>query len=410
MSSVASVTKPRFNPFDRNFRADPHPTYHALREADPVHREMGMWVVTGHSEALSIIRDRRFLSGFIPEQIKRQADRLGVVDYEAFMRLARQSIVFTDNPHHARLRRLVGSAFSPSRLESFDAVIQDVVKGLVSRALEREELDAIEDFAERIPLGVMVRKLGIDPSLSQTIGQWTREIRFLLEPGLLTRADFVQVGDTLTEYTSFLRTLIAERRRKPGDDLISEFIAARDGADQLVDDEIVHACIMVFVAGNETTKSLIGNAIGALLDRPDQLARLRETPDRVGNAVLEVLRWSTPLQHSKRVASEPASIGGKSISVGDVILLCLGAANRDPRQFPDPDRFDIERDTSGHLGFGFGMHACLGGRIAQREAEVALSALLASAGEIRPGVGQRALQENEHIVRGYAHLPIFLSA
>lgn len=410
MSSVARVTKPRFNPFDRNFRADPHPAYHALREADPIHREMGMWVVTGHGEALSIIRDRRFLSGFIPEQIKRQADRLEVTDYDAFMRLAHQSIVFTDAPQHARLRRLVGSAFTPSRLESFDAVIHDIVTGLVSRALERGDFDAIEDFAEQIPLGVMTRKLGIDPSMSQMIGRWTREIRFLLEPGLLTRADFIQVRDTLIEYTNFLRTLIAERRRNPGDDLISEFIAARDGADQLVDEEIMHACIMVFVAGNETTKSLIGNAIGALLDHPDQLALLRNAPDRVGNAVLEVLRWSTPLQHSKRVASEPVLIGGKSIAVGDVILLCLGAANRDPRQFPDPDRFDIERNTSGHLGLGFGMHACLGGHVAQREAQTAISELLKSARDIRPGAGARVLQENEQIVRGYAHLPISVSA
>jgi len=410
MSSVARVTKPRFNPFDRNFRADPHPTYHALRESNPIHREMGMWVVTGHSEALAIIRDRRFLSGFIPEQIKRQADRLDVTDYDAFMRLARQSIVFTDNPEHARLRRLVGAAFTPSRLESFDAVIHDVVTELASKALERGELDAIDDFAEYIPLGVMARKLGLDPSTWQTVGQWTREIRFLLEPGLLTRADFLKVKDTLTEYTNFLRNLIAERRRNPGDDLISEFIAARDGADQLDDEEIVHACIMVFVAGNETTKSLIGNAIGALLDHPDQLARLRNAPDRIGNAVLEVLRWSTPLQHSKRVASESVLVGQKSIGAGDVILLCIGAANRDPRQFPDPDRFDIERDTSGHLGFGFGMHACLGGRIAQREAETAVSALLKFARDIRPGAGERVLQENEHIVRGYAHLPISLSA
>jgi cytochrome P450 len=410
MSSLAVATAPRFNPFDRHFRADPYPFYHALRENDPVHREMGMWVLTRYSDVIFILRDQRFLSGLVAEQINRQADRLHITDYAAFIQLAHQSIVFTDNPQHTRLRRLVGSAFAPHRLASFEAVIHEVVDGLVSRALVCGELDAVEDFAEQIPLGVMCRKLDIDPSMSQTIGRWTREIRFLLEPGLLTRSDFAQVRDTLAEYTDFLHGLIAERRRKPGEDLISEWLAARVGPDQLVDEEIVHACMLVFVAGNVTTKSLIGNGIAALIDHPDQLACVRQKPERIGNAVLEVLRWSTPTQLTKRLASEPVAIGGKSIGAGDVVLLCLGAANRDPTQFPDPDRFDVERDTSGQLGFGFGMHACLGGRVAQRETAAALGALLASASRIEAGSTPRVLQESEINIRGYARLPISLSA
>jgi hypothetical protein len=414
MSSPALDTtrvrrSPRFNPFDRGFRLDPYPTYHALREYDPVHRGMGMWVLTRYADVVAVLRDQRFLSGLIPVQIERQASRLDVGDYAAFLSLAHQSIVFTDNPHHDRLRRLVGTAFSSRRLETFDPIIEEVVDGLVTRAMKCRELDAIVDFAEQIPLGVMSRKLGIDPSMSQTIGRWTQEIRFLLEPGLLKKSDFAQVQDTMAQYTQFLRDSIAERRRRPGDDLISELLAVSSGDDRLTEMEIAHACMMVFVAGNETTKGLIGNGLAALIDHPDQLARLRRQPERIGKAVTEMLRWDSPLQHTKRLASESVSIGGRTINTGDIVLLCLGAANRDPAQFPDPDRFDVDRNTAGQLGFGFGMHACLGGRVAEREAAAAFRALLASARGIEAGLAPRALQESELIVRGYAHLPVVLT-
>jgi cytochrome P450 len=408
MSVAAAPARPRFNPFDRQFRADPYPTYRALREADPYHRGMGMWVLTRYADVLDVLRDRRFLSGFIPEQIQRQATRLGTAEYGAFLRLAHQSIVFTDNPHHARLRRLVGQAFTPARLDSFDPIIAAVVADTLQQALAKGEIDAVADFAGQIPVQVMCRKLGIDRSMAPTIARWTREVRFLLEPGLLKRSDFALVDATLGDYTGFLRGLIAERERSPGDDLVSELLAARTGDDRLSEEELVHACIMVFVAGNETTKALIGNGLAALLDHPEQLDRLRRRPDLIPNAVLEMLRWGTPLQQTKRVAAEEVAVGAAVIKPHDVVLLCLGAANRDPAQFPDPDRFDIERDPGGQLGFGFGMHACLGGRVAEREAAVAFGMLLAATSTIAAAEAPRALQEDELIVRSYASLPIVL--
>jgi cytochrome P450 len=406
--TAAAAAVPRFNPFDRRFRTDPYPTYHALRAGDPCHRGLGMWVLTRHADVLAVLRDRRFLSGLIPEQIRRQATRLEIGDHESFLRLAQQSIVFTDNPQHSRLRRLVGQAFASSRLTSFEPIIAAVVNELLAPLLERGEIDGIVDFAEQIPLRVMCRKLGIDAAMAPTVARWTHEIRFLLEPGLLKRSDFAQVKATLSDYTDYLRGLVAERRRRPGDDLISELLAVHAGDDLLAEEELIHACMMVFVAGNETTKGLIGNGLAALVDHPDQLARLRRTPALVGNAVLEMLRWDSPLQQTKRLATEPADIAGKIIKAGDIVLLCLGAANRDPAQFADPDRFDIGRDTTGQLGFGFGMHACLGGRVAEREATVAFAALIASAPVIAADAAPRIFQEDELIVRGYAHLPVRL--
>ena len=206
IGAKAVVSAPRFNPFDRQFRANPYPTYHALREHDPVHRSMGMWVLTRYVDVVAVLRDRRFLSGLIPNQIERQAERLKLTEgVEPFVRLAHQSIVFTDNPHHARLRRLVSQVFAPSHLAGFDRTIAGVVDELMRNISDRCEFDAIGDFAEQIPLRVMCRKLGFDPALCPLIGRWTHEIRFLLEPGLLKRSDFALVNATLAKYADFLK-------------------------------------------------------------------------------------------------------------------------------------------------------------------------------------------------------------
>lgn len=396
---------PRFNPFDRAFRADPYPVFRTLRDRDPVHRSMGMWVLTRYADVIAVLRDSRFASGLIPEQIQRQALRLGFGDYQAFLQLARESIVFTDHPQHARLRRLVATAFSPARLTSFEFVIENVVNRLIKQIPVGSEFDAMGQFAEQVPLGVMCDKLGIPDSMAATIGRWTHEIRFLLEPGLLKRADFQSVRSTLSDYMGFLQTLIAERRVRPGDDLISELLAVRFDEDGLTDEELAHACMMVFVAGNETTKNLIGNSLAAFIDHPDQCSKLRNNPVEIENAILEVLRWNSPLQYTKRLAREPVLLVPHAIRSGDVVLLCLGAANRDPAKFSNPDVFDLSRNTAGQLGLGFGMHACLGGRVALRESVVALRALL-SYSRLEAGVEPRLWQETELIVRGYSRLPV----
>jgi len=404
MSALAPAPL-RFNPFDPQFRNDPYPTYHALRAHDPVHRAMGLWVVTRYHDVMAVLRNRQFISSLIPRQIEQQASRLGVAAYAGFLALAEQSIVFTDNPAHSRLRRLVGQAFHPQRFAAYEAVIDDVARELAQEFLQGEQFDGAA-FAQQMPLRVMCRKLGIEPAMQAEVARWTHEIRFLLEPGLLKRADFAQVQATLSDYRAYLRGLADERRRRPGEDLISELLAIRDGAEALRDDELIHACIMMFVAGNATTSGLIGNALAALADHPDQWALLLAEPALVPNAAAETMRWDTPLQQTKRLAAEDGMIGGTPVPAGQHILLCLGAANRDPAVFSEPDRFDIKRGGAAHLGFGFGMHACLGGRVAEREAAAALLAVMETASSLTPGTGARTRQKNELIVRSYAELPL----
>jgi cytochrome P450 len=406
MTSLATVQRLRFNPFDRQFRSDPYRTYHLLRDADPVHRSMGMWVLTRYADVLKVLRDRTFLVGLTPRQIERQAGKLGVDGHDAFLGLARQSIVFTDNPYHGHLRRLVGQAFTAQRLASFDPFIEEELEKLLREIAGQGEFDAIAEFATQLPLRVLCRKLGVAPSMWSTIARWTKGLRFLLEPSLLKRSDFADVHAILNDYEQYLRELIAARRGNPGDDMISEWIAAGSGDDYLTEDELIHAFMLSFIAGHETSKGLIGNGLAALIDHPEQAEILRANPHLMEGAVLEMMRWNAPLQQTKRWASERATVGGVTIEADSIVLLCLGAANRDPQQFPDPDRFDVTRKTHTQLGFGFGMHMCLGAKLAEREVAMAFRRLLASTRAIEAGTAPRSRDETEIQLRVYDRLPV----
>lgn len=396
----------RFNPFSAEFRADPYAIYRRLRETSPMHRTLGMLVLTRYADVLAVLRDRSFSASQIPRLIRKQAGRFQRRPGETIERLADKSLVFTDNPDHARLRRLAGRAFSREAVASLEPHIARVVEQLADRAWARGGMDAIADFAEPLPLTIMCDWMGIEAGMRRQIGQWTHDIRFLLEPGLMTAEDFDHVSTVLDDYTVFLHRLIEARRARPGEDLVSRLIASRSGEDMLSAEELVFVCIMCFVAGNETTKSLIGNGIAALLRHPDQEARLRRDPRLVSRAVDEVLRYETPLQQSKRVATRDIDIAGAPVKAGEQILVCLAAANRDPAQFPAPDTFDIARQASRHLAFGYGMHGCLGGGLAQLQAEVAFRHLFQRPEHLSMTSPELDWQAQSFIVRGLATLPL----
>jgi cytochrome P450 len=220
------------------------------------------------------------------------------------------------------------------------------------------------------------------------------------------------VCQVLETFVSALEEVIAARGRHPGDDLISRLLAAETGSgDRLTHEEIAFVCIMCFVAGNETTKSLVSNGVHALLSHPDQAALLRARPQLVTSAVREALRYDSPLQLTKRLATADVDVGGTRISAGDQVLLCLGAANRDPDAFDRPDEFDITRDATGHLAFGYGMHGCLGGTLATLQAEVAFDRLVRRTAGVELAVepaGDLQWQDHSFIVRGLGSLPVIL--
>lgn len=402
-----STTPVRFNPFSAEFRHNPYPMYHRIRQSKPVHRTLGMWVLTRHTDVQAVLRDRAFSAGLIPELIRRQADRVGQRDVSQVERLAQKSLVFTDNPEHARLRALVNKVFTPQSVAALLPHVTGIADRLLQTAWTDGGMDAITDFAAPLPTAVMSGWMALPEDLAARVGRWTHDIRFLLEPGLMNAEDFVHVCDVVQVFADALHTVVAERRHRPGEDLISHLLqVATAGGDRLTDEEVVFVCIMCFVAGNETTKALIGNALLALLRHPEQDALLRREPARAADAVTEALRYDSPLQQTKRVAIRDVEIADVPVRAGEQVLLCLAAANRDPAEFDRPDEFDLNRRPGRHLGFGHGMHGCLGGQLAELQARVALHCLYRRSESLRLETDDLQWQDHSFIVRGVKHLPL----
>lgn len=411
MTGPAPGAVARFNPFTDDFRDDPYPMYRSLRAGAPVHRTMGMWVLTRHADVRTVLRDRGFAVDVIPEMLRRQAQRLGVPDIDRIDRLGRTSLVFTGNPEHARLRALVNPVFTASAVARLRPRIVAVAEELTEQTWRDGGGDLVTDFAAVLPVRVLADWLGLPPGLRGHLAGWTHDIRFLLEPGLMTAADFERVRSVVDEFTAALGEVVAQRRARPGDDLVSRLLAARiGGGDRLSEEELACVGIMCFVAGVETTKSLIGNAVLALTTHPAEQERLRARPDLLTSAVSEVLRYDSPLQHTKRRATRDTVLGDQLIRSGDQVLLCLGAANRDPAAFPDPDTFDITRDTAGQLAFGLGLHGCLGAPLAQMQAEIALGCLFGRPERLVAATGRPQWQDHSFIVRGLRNFPVIVES
>lgn len=397
----------RFNPFSAEFRRDPYPLYRQLRAAQPIQKTLGMWVLTRHADVQDVLRDRTFSAGLIPQLVSRQANRLSQDNVARIGRLGKKSLVFTDNPDHARLRGLVNRVFTAQAIAKVRPLIRNVAEQLVQRAWDDGGMDAIGDFAAPLPVTVMCDWMELPDSLRERVGQWTHDIRFLLEPGLMKADGFAHVCDVVEAFSRALDEVIAERRSRRGDDLISRLLAAETGGgDRLSDEELVFVCIMCFVAGNETTKALIGNGLLALLQHPSQSAHLHRRPELLKSTVDEALRYDSPLQLTKRLATCDVEVGGERLREGDQILLCLGAANRDPAVFRRPDAFDIARSSRRHLAFGHGMHGCLGGLLAHLQAEVAFECLYRRAERLELLAEPLEWQDHSFIVRGLKRLPV----
>ena len=405
----------RFNPFSADFRRDPYPAYRQLREAKPVHRTMGMWVLTRHADVKAVMQDRSFSVGPIPRLVTQQVNRVAPDDrsqlnVERMLTLGKKSLVFTDNPDHARLRPLVNRVFTANAVERLRPRIAELAEQLVQRAWARGGMDAIADFAGPLPIMVMCDWMALPDELSERVGPWTHDLRGLLEPGLLRAGELAHVSDVLDRFVDALDGVVAERHSRPGVDLISQLIAAETSrGDKLSREELIFVCIMCFVAGNETTKALIGNGLLALLRHPREDLRLRSEPELVASAVKEALRYDSPLQMTKRVATRDVQVGEELVREGDQVLLCMGAANRDPEVFDSPDRFDIARGANAHLAFGYGMHGCLGGLLATMQAQIAIARLYSRAERLELLHEDLEWQDHSFIVRGLKELPVAVS-
>jgi len=407
-SPTAHPTRPivEFASDDPAFQADPYPTYAALREREPFcYREHDgeayVWL-TRYDDCLALLRDPRF-SAAGPIGALREP---GIPD--AFRRLGLildDMMLLKDEPDHGRLRRLVREAFTPRVVERLRPRVERIVRDLLDAAFDKRgssarHMDVIADLATPLPVIVIARLLGVPIDDLVRFKRWSDDIAVVLD-GSVRAAGLPRAAASAAQLGDYLRDIVAQRRLDPQRDLISAMLAPRDEQDALSDDELVANCILILIAGHETTTNLIGNGTLAFLEHPEQLARLAADPGLVAGAVEECLRYDSPVQLTSRQAREDLDLCGLPVAAGTEVSVIFGAAHRDPRQFAEPDRFDIARPGCAHLAFGHGAHFCLGASLARLEGEVIFGALarrmpaLALAGEApprRPGLVLRGLR------------------
>ena len=386
--------------------ADPYPVLHRLQDEEPVHWNASLkgWVLTRYDHVRDGLRDPR-LSAERIQAFVRQLPAEARAEIQDLARALSLWTVFLDPPEHNRLRRLLAPWFSAGALQRMRPRIQDIVDGLIDRVTDHGEMELIGDLAYPLPATVIAEVLGIPPGDRDQFKAWSDELavfvgRSLTLPGRLDRAQ-----TALIALDNYFRDIIAERRAKPRDDIMSRLIAAEERGDILSDDELVANCILLLFAGHETTTNLIGNGLLSLLRDPDQLRLLRDEPELIGSAVEEFLRYDGPVAVAARVVREDFEIDGQRLKRGDRVYLMVDAANRDPRQFDDPDRLDIRRPHNPHLAFGYGIHLCLGAPLARIEGQIAIATVLRRLPRLELG---RAGPEwrDSLMLRGLSSLPL----
>ena len=362
-----------FDPWLPEFHADPYPFYKRLREREPVHRSpLGFWVVTRYEDCVAVLRDQRFGREEFQQMLSQ------VYGDETEKPALPRSMLFRDPPDHTRLRSLVSKAFTPRMIETMRDHIQEIVDRLLDRVQGAGRMDVIEDLAYPLPVTVICEMLGVPVDDHASIRGWSADIARSLDAiGLPTDQEIVERGRKARRaLADYFRRLVPERRARPQQDLLSGLIAAEEQGDKLTPDEVIAMCLLLFIAGHETTVNLIGNGTLALLRHPDQLRKLRAEPSLIANAVEELLRYDSPVQRTARITSTDAEVAGQPMPKGTMVITALGAANRDPAQFPDPDVLDVTRKDPRHISFGFGIHFCLGAPLARVEGQLAIGTLL----------------------------------
>ncbi len=364
--------------FTRSMLQAPYPVYERLRREQPVYLDpySGELLLTRYADAVAALKHPRLSSRGVAEgglPLPALVRRLA----RPVTRILSRQILFSDPPDHTRLRSLANRAFTPRAVEGMRARVQHLADELLDRLERTTPVDLIERFAAWLPVMVIAEMLGSRLENHARIRLWSDDLALFI--GGSTRPRWVVLlrgARGMIGLRRFFERCIREQRARPADNILTGLIAAEQEGDHLDADELLANAILLLAAGHETTTNLIGNGLLALLQHPQQYALLREHPEHLPAAVEELLRWDSPVQWTGRVALEEVEIGGHPVPAGQVIAIGLGAANRDPAQFPDPHRLDLLRRENRHLSFGHGAHFCLGAALARLEGEVAIGTLL----------------------------------
>jgi cytochrome P450 len=356
------------------FYANPYPTYRALRENEPVKRmPNGSYFLTRYDDLFAAYKNTKVFSS---DKKKEFSPKYGdSLLYEHHT----TSLVFNDPPAHSRVRRLIMGALSPRAIAGMETDIVKLVDMLLDRLAAKGKVELIEDFASAIPVEVIGNLLDVPHDEREPLRDWSLAILGALEP-VISPEVFSRGNNAVKDFLAYLEILVARRREKPGNpdrDVLTRLIQGEDNGERLTAKELLHNCIFLLNAGHETTTNLIGNGLVALLNHPGEKKRLIENLDLIKPAVEEVLRFESSNQLGNRMTVEPFELGGILLPPGTPVTLCIGAANRDPQQFADPERLDIGRSPNRHLAFGTGAHQCAGMALARLEGAIAISRFLA---------------------------------
>ena len=389
--------------------ADPYPLYDRMRAEDPVHWSeiYGCWLLTRYEDVLQSLRDKRLSNARRVTQYIDRLDENVRKQIQPVRTYTSAMVQFTDPPDHTRIRPLVSKAFTPRMVRGMRPRIQEITDYLLDEVQGAGRMDAIREFAYPLPIIVISEMVGIPSEERDQIKGWASDFVAFIGTGRAEEEETQRVLRSLDQMTDYIRSIVVERRESPKDDLLSALIAAEDEGDRLTEDEIIGTCVSLMIAGHETTTNLIGNGILALLKNPDQLRELKADPDLIVTAIEEILRYDGPVLRDWSVAMEDHEVGGKHIREGQIVYQMLGAANRDPEQFDDPDRLILSRHPNRHVTFGSGFHMCLGAPLARLEGQIAVQTVFSRFPEVR--LTDETLDwEPNVVIRALKSLPLSL--
>jgi pimeloyl-[acyl-carrier protein] synthase len=363
-----------FHLLDPEVLADPYPLYHRLRTEDPVHWDpyLHAWIVTRYVDVIDVLHHYSADRTPTPEQLS----MMGLAALNPIAEVMVRQMLFLDPPNHTRLRALASAAFTVRRVEQLRSHIQEIMDGLLDRVVAKGQMDLIADFASPAPAIVTAELLGVPVADHEQLKDWSADFAEMLGNFQHNPDRFPKILRSVSGMTEYFRSNMREQRVTPKDGLVSAMMAANVDGAKLTEDEIIANLIVTMVGGQETTTNLIGNGMLTLLRNPESLQRLREDASLIPSAVEELLRYESPSQHTARLAPADVELGGKQIKKRQAVIAVMGAANRDPERFPDPDRLDIERKDNRHVAFGWAAHFCFGAQLARIEGQIALATLL----------------------------------
>ena len=396
------------DPLSPEFQANPFPVYDTIRREDPVHyfERFDSWVVVRYADVVDILRDPRFIVTNLGDNQDMIEAAKHLPGLEAVLEGFRNMMLFQNAPNHTRLRGLVNKAFTPRVVERLRPRVEEIVASLLDEIDGAESADLIADFAVPLPVIVIAELLGVPAADRARFKAWSAHLAVALD-GTVRMEGLSGAAKAAVELLEYLENIVAERRAEPRADLISGLIGAQEADDALSEAELLSTCVLLLIAGHETTTNLIGNGVHALLEHPTELERLRREPGLIKTAVEELLRYDSPVQTTSRYPADDLEFEGRKFRARQEINLMLGAANRDPAQFARPDSVDVGREDNHHLAFGHGAHFCIGAPLARLEGQIAIGELLRRFPKLSPGAAEPT-RRSGIVLRGFTSLPVRL--